>query len=289
MQSLRNNPEIQHACAAYRLGLPRHPVAGRSGELLGRATGSSLEFQEYREYLPGDDIRHVDWSAYARSDALMVRLYRDEISPRCEILLDASRSMTTGNEAKPRVARQLAALFALLCARVGGRPLLVPLDDNRPSRTLGVESLEHLAELPFTAQATLVDLLDDHAVPLKRQAVRIVVSDFLFPHDPDALIRRLASEASALWIVQLLNSWEAEPDVGEGRRLIDVETAGEVDLMLDRKTVARYRERLARLQDGLRRSCRRAQARCVTLIAERGLASLCRNELCTAGLLVPAV
>src|SRR5207253_6925536 len=68
------------------------PVAGRSGELLGRGTGSSVEFQEYREYLPGDDVRHVDWAAYARSDALMVRLYRDEISPRTEVLLDGSRS-----------------------------------------------------------------------------------------------------------------------------------------------------------------------------------------------------
>ena len=71
------------------------PVAGRTGELLGRGTGSSLEFQEYREYVPGDDIRHVDWAAFARSDALMVRLYREEISPRTEILFDASTSMIT--------------------------------------------------------------------------------------------------------------------------------------------------------------------------------------------------
>src|SRR5277367_6066984 len=129
MKSVRHDPEVQQSLATYRLASPRLPVAGATGELLGRGTGSSLEFQEYREYLPGDDIRHVDWSAYARSDALMVRLYRDEISPRTEILLDASRSMTAGGEAKPRVARQLAALFALLCGRVGGRSVVVPLDD----------------------------------------------------------------------------------------------------------------------------------------------------------------
>ena len=92
---MRFNPEVQQAAARYQLGLPRMPVSGRSGELLGRGTGSSLEFQEYREYQFGDDIRHLDWAAYARSDALMVRLYREEISPRMEILLDASRSMTS--------------------------------------------------------------------------------------------------------------------------------------------------------------------------------------------------
>jgi uncharacterized protein (DUF58 family) len=288
MKSLRHDPDIQQVLAAYRLVAPRLPVAGSSGELLGRGTGSSLEFQEYREYLPGDDIRHVDWSAYARSDALMVRLYRDEISPRTEILLDASRSMTTGGETKPRVARQLAAALALLSARVGGRPTVVALDDARPSRILTLDALESLSVLPFSGTATLEELLGDNVVPLKRQAVRIVVSDFLFPHDPDSLVRRLSRESGVLWLVQLLNAWEAAPSPSEGRRLIDVETAGEVDLLLDRKTVAGYRERLGRVQEGLRRSCRRAHGRFVTLIADQGLQSLCRNDLCAAGLLVPA-
>jgi uncharacterized protein (DUF58 family) len=288
MNSLRHDPEVQQAVAAYRLASPRLPVAGASGELLGRGTGSSLEFQEYREYLPGDDIRHVDWSAYARSDALMVRLYRDEISPRTEILLDSSRSMTTGGDVKPRVARQLAMALALLSARVGGRPSVVVLDDSRPSRSLGLDALENLSALPFTGTASLDELTAENVVPLKRQAVRIVISDFLFPHDPDALVRRLARESGALWLVQLLNAWEADPSPSEGRRLIDVETQGAIDLLLDRKTVAGYRERLARVQEGLRRSCRCAHGHFVTLVADRGLPALCCNDLCAAGLLIPA-
>ncbi len=288
MPSVRHDPEIQRALAAYRLGLPRLPVVGRTGELLGRGTGSSLEFQEYRQYLPGDDVRHVDWSAYARCDALMVRLYRDEISPRTDILLDTSRSMTSGGEAKARVARQLAALLALSSGRIGGRPNVLLLGDARPAQSLGLESVDRLTDVPFAARANLAELLADNAVPFKRQSVRIVVSDFLFPHDSQAIVRRLARDASALWVVQVLNAWEAAPGVSDGRRLIDVETADEVDLTLDWKTVAAYRERLGRLQDELRRSCRRAHARFHTLIAERGLAALCRDELCAAGLLVPA-
>jgi uncharacterized protein (DUF58 family) len=288
MQSVRHDPDVQQVLAAYRLASPRLPVAGSSGELLGHGTGSSLEFQEYREYLPGDDIRHVDWSAYARSDSLMVRLYRDEISPRTEILLDASRSMTTGGGTKPRVARQLAVALALLSARVGGRPSVVVLDDARPSRGLTLDALENLANLPFSGTATLAELVAENMVPLKRQAVRIVVSDFLFPHDPEALVRRLSRESGALWLIQLLNAWEADPSPSEGRRLIDVETQGSVDLLLDRKTIAGYRDRLARVQEGLRRSCRWAHGRFVTLVANRGLPSLCRDDLCAAGLLVPA-
>lgn len=285
---MRHDPDVQRAVQAFQLGLPRMPVAGRSGELLGRGTGSSLEFQEYREYQLGDDIRHLDWAALARSDELMVRLYREEISPRTEILLDASRSMTTGGGAKSLVARQLAAVFALLSGRLGGRPHLLLLDDVRPPRQIGIETLDVLDTLAMDGTRTLADLLAEHLVPLGRRAVRIVLSDFLFPHDPDALVRRLATEASALWGVQILSAWEADPTPLGGRRLIDVEEGGQTDLMLDRRAIAAYRERLSRLQDELGRSCRRAHATFVTLIADRGLAALCRGELSAAGLLRPA-
>ncbi len=285
---MRNDPEVQRVANACQLGLPKTPVAGRSGELLGRGTGSSLEFQEFREYMPGDDIRHLDWAAYARSDTLMVRLYREEISPRTEILLDGSRSMNTGNGQKARVAVQLASLFAILCGHVGGRPSVSLLNDEQPIRKYEIRELDDLAAKPFEGLRTLADLMGDHAFPLKRQSVRIVISDFLFPHDPDSLIRQLASEASTLWIVQLLSAWEADPEPIGGRRFIDVETNAETDLVVDRTMIANYKRRLTHLQEELARSCRRVHAPYVALTADRGLEALCRDELTAAEILRPA-
>lgn len=278
-----NDPEIQRAIDTYQLGLPRMPAAGRTGELLGRGAGSSLEFQEYREYIPGDDIRHLDWGAYARSDTLMVRLYREEISPRAEILLDATRSMTAG-ASKSRLARQLAALFALLSGRLGGRPAIMPLADG-PPQPLTLESLGQLDDLPFSGQTPMTDLLFSNQVPLKRQAIRIVISDFLFPHDPAALIRHLAAETSALWIIQILSAWETNPPAAGGRRLIDLETGHESDLVIDQRAVESYLSRLNALQEDLLRNCRRIHATFTTLVADRGLAALCRDDLCACGLL----
>jgi hypothetical protein len=282
---MRSDPEVQRALAAYQLGLPRMPVAGRTGELLGRGTGSSLEFQEYREYLPGDDIRHVDWAAFARTDALMVRLYREEISPRMEILLDASKSMTTGEGQKERVAKQLVSLFAQLAGYMGGRPSIIPLNDDRPLRPMSLDGLDALAALPFTGVGTLPDLLAESLVPLKPQSVRIVISDFLFPHDPDPLLRRLAGGAGALWIIQLLGAWEADPTELGGRRMIDIEAGGHTDLLVNKRAITAYKQRLERLQEGLARGCRRVHARHVVLVAERGLETLCRDELCAAEML----
>ena len=294
---MRFDPEVQQATALYQLGLPRMPVSGRSGELLGRGTGSSLEFQEYRQYQPGDDIRHLDWAAYARSDALMVRLYREEISPRTEILLDASRSMTSSDPLRPltergplkaNVARQLTALFALLAGSLGGRPALLPLTDQTPIEPLHCESLDRLDTLPFEGTRTLCEALDAHAVPLKRQTVRIVISDFLFPHDPDSLLRRLAADASVLWVLQVLNEWEARPSTLGGRKLVDLESQDEANLQIVEKTIAEYSARLLILQQELARACRRVHATFTILIAERGLLDLCADELCAAEILRPS-
>ena len=282
---MRSDPEVLQAVQRYQLGLPRIPVAGRSGELMGRGTGSSLEFQEYREYLPGDDIRHLDWATFARSDTLMVRLYREEISPRTEVYLDASKSMSTGQGVKSLVAKQLASMFLQLSGRLGGRPQLYVLNDSRPLQGQSLEALNSLETMPLQGLASLPELLTEGLLPLRPQSVRIVISDFLFPHDPGTLIRRLAAGAGVLWVVQLLTEWESDPTEQGGRKLIDVELGSHTDLVINRTAIAAYTRRLRVLQEGLMRECRRVHAPFAILIADRGLTRLCREELTACGML----
>src|SRR5438128_5621898 len=106
---------VRSVGAAFRLAMPRAPAGGRLGERLGSGTGSSLEFQDYRQYAPGDDLRHVDWAAYARSEVLTVRLYREEVAPRIDLVLDASRSMVL-TEQKIRAYGELCGLLACAAA-----------------------------------------------------------------------------------------------------------------------------------------------------------------------------
>ncbi len=282
---MRNDPEVRQAADQYQLGLPKSPVAGSAGELLGRSSGSSLEFQEHREYIPGDDVRHLDWAAYARSDKLFVRLYREEISPRTEILLDASASMTSGGSVKSTTACRLAGLFATLAAELGARPSVLLLDDRRPLESVPYEQIDGLSQTPFNGRATLPELIGQNLVPMRRQSVRIVISDFMFEHDPQTMIQRLAGNASTLWVIQLLNEWESNPNKLGNRRLIDLESGAEVDLIVDEKTIDEYRVRLTRLQRDIARNCRRTHALYALAIAEKGLADLCRDDLCPVGML----
>jgi uncharacterized protein (DUF58 family) len=281
---MATDPEVERMLEVYQLGLPRMPPAGRSGELLGRGVGTSIEFQEYRQYIPGDDIRHLDWAAYARSDTLMIRLYRNEISPRTEIILDGSRSMGDTSSAKNLVARQLTVLFAQMVARLGGRASVVVTGDE-PVRPIPAEELRSTDRIRFQATMPLSEQLSRGFVPLKQQAVRIVLSDFLFPHDPAALIRRFAADASVLWVVQLLGAFEADPQPVGGKRLTDCESDATLDLVIDSPACARYRARLTALQASLAAECRRYHASFAIATAEPGLASLCRETLVPARML----
>jgi uncharacterized protein (DUF58 family) len=258
--------------------MPRTPIGGKLGERLGAGTGSSLEFQDYRQYAAGDDLRHVDWSAYARSEVLTVRLYREEVAPRIDLAFDISRSMTV-SEHKARGYGALAGLLACACgstdadARVLTTSAIEPRPFGRP------EEIER-----FLACDSANSVLEEGHISFRRRSMRVVVSDFLFPHDPDVLVGRLAREASSLAVIQITLPEEAEPVADGGRRLLDVEGRGELDLVIDEKAVQEYRERFSRLRQGLARAARRAGGGFAHIIAGTPLRDIAR-ALVSAGVL----
>jgi len=85
--------DIRSCAAVLRLSLSRHEWRGAVGNWAGSGAGSSLEFQDHRPYLPGDDPRHIDWAATARGNQAVMKIYREEVSPRIDLLVDSSASM----------------------------------------------------------------------------------------------------------------------------------------------------------------------------------------------------
>lgn len=242
------------AAASLRLAMPRTPLRGRAGERLGSGTGASLEFEDYRPYAPGDDLRHVDWAGYARSELLAVRLYREEVSPRVDLLIDISRSMAVTGE-KLRAHGELSGLLACACTSTVADARVITSSAAQPQPLHVPEEIERV----LACDASLSALEDGH-LPFRRRSVRIVVSDFLFPHDADALVSRLARDSAWLAIVQLTTAEEAEPSPDGGHRLVDVEGRGELDLVIDATSVRDYCARFGRLRLGLARAARRVGA-----------------------------
>jgi uncharacterized protein (DUF58 family) len=276
-------PDALRLAERYRLALRDAPLRGTAGDRLGRGTGSSLEFQDRRAYAAGDDLRHLDWRAFARTDQLLVRQYREETLPRLDVVLDGSRSMGVDPE-KAQLAVDLAAFLAL-AGRAEGQHVAIVLLGERPERIELDRLLAHGAG--FEARVPGIGALESASGELRHGSLRIVVSDFLFPHDPAALVRPLALRGSVV-LVQVLARADREPPVGAPVRLVDAETGEHEDLVLDPRTVERYRERVKRLADGLATECRRTAARFATLTAGEDLDRACRETLVPAGVLLPA-
>lgn len=279
----RPRPEALALGERYRIGIDRTPPRGPAGEHVGRGTGSSLEFQDRRAYAAGDDVRHVDWRALARTDQLLVRLWREEVLPRVEILVDVSRSMAIEEE-KGRVVVDLVALLARAASESGAQPRVVLLGD-RP-RILGDVELE-LEGFELDGRAPLDVALRAAGGMARPGSIVVLVSDFLFPHDAADLVRPLGARAGALALLQVLARSESEPRAGAAHRFVDCESDEALDLVVDAPTVERYRERLKRLTDALETETRRARGRFIGVDVATPLDALCRDRLAREGLLVP--
>ena len=245
---------VQTVAAAFRIAAPRSPVGGRLGDRLGAGTGSSLEFQDYREYVPGDDLRHVDWSAYARSETLTVRLYREEVAPRIDLVLDISHSMAVTEE-KLQAYRELSCLISCVAGWAEADARIITTAAAEPEPLRRPEDIER-----FLVCNKQKCALEESHLPFRRRSLRIVVSDFLFPHEPDAMVTTLARDGASLAMIQFTLAEEAQPPAAGGLRLMDVEDHGELDLILDEQAVEDYRARFNRLRLGLSRAARRTGA-----------------------------
>lgn len=268
----------------YKLALPARPLRGPAGDLLARDVGSSVEFQDFRPYVPGDDPRYIDWSAVARTDQLIIRLHRAEVSLSLDVLLDTSRSIALGQKARRAV--ELAGLLVLLGRRAGARTTLWAVGDEAAPFREGIE--ERIRSLAFDGRSPLSETIRLRPPRLAAGSLRFLVSDFLFPHDPRQLQAFLAQGAAGGAFVQILGTEEEAPPEEGHVRLRDVETGEERQIAVSSETIRLYLERLLRLKEDLAGACRAARLQYASLTAERPLEALCRGPLLEAGILEPA-
>ena len=217
-------------------------VSGIDGRRTGRRTGNALEFSEYREYRPGDDLRRIDWRVYARSEQLMIKQYSEEIDPRCDVILDHSASMAV-TERKASAAISLEAIFATAAANSGfSLNLWHAADTFRKDPSPASPLLWDFPpfQTPFSPSANPASFSGQFF----RRGIRILVTDLMGPDDPAPVLSRLADGAKRAVAVMVLDPLELEPEQDPNVMLIDAETGEERELVLDEGALARYHERL---------------------------------------------
>ncbi len=252
----------------YALALPQSTLAGQRGEQLGRHSGSSVDFQDYRDYQPGDDLRHIDWNAYARTDQLTVKLFREEVRPHLDLILDTSGSMALADSPKADALHQLAAIFATAagnarCSQavwITGEGFQRVANDSQPPSAWGDIQLGNA--IPFEEAHSLLP------PRLRRQGIRVIISDLFWPGNPLPTLRKLTEGAASVHIVQLLAPGDLEPPQPGNVQLEDAETGETLSLYIDTTIQEQYRQTLRRLQQSWDDAAKQTGAKLVTITAD---------------------
>lgn len=227
--------------------------------------GSSLEFAEHRPYVPGDDITHLDWRSYAKTDRYYLKEYQDETNLRATIILDASESMAFGSRGvtKFRYGQCLAAALGFLMVRELDAVGLALFDSGLRRFVPPKASEAHLGglfdELERAApggETSLGPVLRALAERLKRRALAVLVSDLL--DDPQQILKGLARfrhRQSEVVVFHIIDPQELEFPFTNWMVFRDPERPGFKFRLDARQIRAAYRKNLADHLLQLRKGC----------------------------------
>lgn len=253
-----------------------HAARVRAGAIKGERRsskrGMSIEFADYRDYTPGDDLRRLDWNVYARLDRPLIKLFEDEEDLAVYLLLDASASMDWAAQDAPDThkfdfARRLIAGLGYISLTTNDRLTVAALTDNgvqqfgpARGRGYGVRLLTYINDLNAHGQVDLNAALKDYALKGTRAGLCLIVSDLFAPSGITDGLNALIGKGHEVAVIHVLSPDEITPPLTGDLRLIDSETGLAQEVTIDGGLRELYIQRVQAWQADLRAECRKRGA-----------------------------
>lgn len=247
------DPEFLAALERFSLRARRVPRRGRPADQTSRERGAGLEFADFKAYVPGDDLRAIDWNIYRRLGRLFVRVFEERRDSPVYLLVDRSSSMFLETPPRIRAGLQVALGLAAIALAEHDSVALFSFSDDFATdarAAAGKAGLARLAER-LVAQheqggTALADAAEEIGKRRLRPGLLVVVSDFFDPAGAAAVAEALTLCRHQLLLVQLTKAADAEPTrtaaLRGDVRLLDCETGEALDIAITPAVLARYRE-----------------------------------------------
>lgn len=252
----------------FRGSIDRLSNARQRGEQRSTVLGEGLTFSDYRNYVPGDDTRLVDWKLYGRTGELYVKQFESERNLTVHVLLDGSESMVAGegDQNKFEYGAKLGLAFAYLLADEGNEFRISTfrdgherLDGGRSNRGELLRVIDLLNETSLEGSADVQSTLEGYASRIDSRSMVVVASDFLA--DPDAVAAGIGALAEHdLVLTQVLTPEELSPAVRGDAIFEDVESDDSRRTYFGERAAGRYRSRLDDHVDAIARRARSLRA-----------------------------
>jgi len=226
--------------------------------------GSSVEFSDYRNYVPGDDFRYIDWNIFARTEEILLKLFREEENLQLSLFVDCSASMDFGRASKFDHARLVAGALAYIGLANLDSVNLMTFADGLGDHLRGTRGkqkifqvLQFIEQLEVQRTTDLGQALNQYMALVRRRGVQIVLSDF---YDFDACLkplRALSFLGNDIFLIHVVDAWEEDPGLSGEFRLHDVELGLHENVTLTKPLLRRYQEAFAAHADRIETFCRR--------------------------------
>jgi uncharacterized protein (DUF58 family) len=234
------------------------------GERRSKRKGQSVEFADYRNYVVGDDLRHLDWNLFARLDRLFLRLFMEEEDLHVYLLVDNSLSMEFGEPTKLHYARQVAAALAFVGLVNLDRVRIEAFNDRltqslpaaRGRRSLW-RVLDFLQKLEAAGPSDLRRALRTFSIQCSGKGVVLVLSDFMDKGGYEDALRYLLARQLDIYVIQILSQEEIEPELAGDLKLVDAEDGDAAEVTVSGALLKRYKENLAAYRTSLNEFCTR--------------------------------
>ncbi len=231
--------------------------------------GNSIEFADYRNYAPGDDLRQLDWNIYARLERPYIKLLEDEEDLTVHLILDASASMDFPPEGevdqkKLLFAKRIFAGLAYVSLTSNDRLILTAINDRGSAtfgpvrgRGRGMAMLRFIQDIAATGITDLNIMLEDYARRSRRPGMTLIISDMFSPSGYLDGLNTLLSRGHEVAFVHVLAPEEITPALAGDLRLIDVESGVAQEVTVDAAMRNIYEQRLAAWRNEIRDECLR--------------------------------
>jgi len=271
-----------------QLNMNSHARGGAGGLRRSRSLGSSVEFSDFREYVPGDDIRRVDWNAYARFDRLFLKLFMEEQETILTVILDASASMAS--EGKWDSACRVAEALAYLALRAGDRVMMICLQGDRAQESElfgGRAGYQKAGAFLAGIKPKGTTRLGASGARLKLRGTRgmaVVISDLFSEDEWQKCIAALLYRKRQTALVHVLSPTELAPDMNGAVRLIDSENGKLLDLLVNEQTMRAYRRTLEDFLAGAKSYCHKHAVGYAQISSGEDLISVLGGAMMRAGI-----
>ena len=247
--------------------------SGAAGERAAPRRGGSAEFQEHRPYEPGDDLRRIDWLAFARTGQPVTKLFRAEEDAVVRLVLDASASLDYGTPSKLETAQRVAAAAGYLALSSGQRAELAVARSTEGSNVALTRSsrarrgraavsalLRELSHVSPGGATNLAGALRSLVESSLRPGLVVLISDFLDPGPVLGALGQVRAAGHDLALIQVLDPSELDPNFEGDLSLVDAESDASVEVTADPAAIEAYLLRIAGLIEELRSFARRRGA-----------------------------